>query len=45
MIDHLGVARDMGYQVTKEDIQFNYEGYVDAILQAVEELAPSYSCQ
>ena len=37
-IENLGVTPDIEYQITAEDLQKGYQGYVDAVNQAVQTL-------
>lgn len=39
-IENLGVTPDIPYEITEEDIQHNYRGYVQAINEAVRALLP-----
>lgn len=40
-IENLGVQPDIEYELTQEDLQYNYQGYAQAILDAVHGLIPS----
>lgn len=37
-IENLGVTPDIVYEITENDLQSNFSGYVDAVLQAVQNL-------